>query len=45
MTAALALTADKSTTYTNTETDNLLTPKANVADVNAALALKADKTC
>ena len=44
MTAALALKADKPTTYTITQVDNLLTPKANTVDVNAELALKADRT-
>ena len=35
--------ADKSTTYTKTEVNNLVTPKANTTDVNNALGLKLDK--
>lgn len=42
--SALALKADKSTTYTKTETDNLLSSKANTTDVNTALALKANQS-
>lgn len=44
MTAALALKADKSDTYTKAEVNEALGLKANTADVNEALALKADKT-
>lgn len=40
----LALKADKTTTYTKTETDDLLDDKADSTDVANALALKADKT-
>ena len=40
----LTTKADKTTTYTKTEADALLTLKANVADVATSLALKADKT-
>lgn len=48
--AALALKADKSTTYTKTEVDSALALKADKSDtytkaqVNASLALKADKS-
>ena len=40
----LAKKADKSTTYTKTEVDEALALKAVKADVDSALALKADKT-
>ena len=43
MTAALALKADQSTTYTKTEVDNALAPKATTAYVDAQLALKANQ--
>ena len=43
VTAALALKADKSDTYTKAEVNEALGLKANTADVNEALALKADK--
>ena len=36
--------ADKSTTYTKTETNGLLDEKANASDVSSALALKADES-
>ena len=39
----LALKANQATTYTKTEVDNLLTPKATVTYVNDQLALKANQ--
>ena len=41
---ALALKANQSTTYTKTEVDGLLTPKATVSYVDDKLLLKADKS-
>lgn len=44
VTAALALKADKSDTYTKSEVDSALALKADKSEVTAALELKADKT-